>query len=64
MPGGDSTSYNRETLLGEVWAEPMRNIAKRCGITDLCLARIRRKLSVPLSNRGHSANVQAGQSPS
>jgi len=34
MPGGDSTSYNRETLLAEVWAEPMRNVAKRCGITE------------------------------
>jgi len=58
------TTYDRETLFEEVWTEPVRNVAKRYGISDVYLARVCRKLLVPLPGRGYWAKVQAGQSPS
>jgi hypothetical protein len=63
MPSGDSTNYEHETLCEQIWAEPVRDVAKGRGVCDVYLARVCRKLSVPLPGRGYWAKAKAGQSP-
>lgn len=51
---------SREELYKLVWAEPMRNIAKRFGISDVALAKRCRKMNIPVPGRGHWTRQQAG----
>ncbi|MHB8869125.1 MAG: hypothetical protein ACYC6T_16485 [Thermoleophilia bacterium] len=51
------------TLYQEVWAEFVRDVAERCGISDVALGKIRRKLAVPVPGRGYWAKVKAGKAP-
>ena len=51
----EESPYKREELYQEVWAEPVRDVAKRYDVSDVYLARICRKLSVPLPGRGYWA---------
>ena len=37
--------YDREALYQEVWEEPVRDVARRYGVSDVYLARICRKTS-------------------
>jgi len=55
--------YEREKLYQEVWAEPVRVVAKRYGVSDVYLARICRKLSVPLPGRGYCAKPKERRPP-
>jgi len=52
MPHQRVDPYDRETLYREVWEAPVRSVAKQYGVSDVYLARICRKLSVPLPGRG------------
>ena len=49
----DKTTYDREVLYSEVWAEPVRIVAERYDVSDVALAKACRKLAVPLPGRGY-----------
>ena len=54
-------SINRQTLYEEGWSEPVTIVAQRFGLSDVGLAKICRKLRVPLPSRGYWAKVKAGK---
>lgn len=56
-------TYRRVQLYEEVWAEPVRAVAHRYGISDVALAKICRQLAVPRPGVGFWARVAAGQRP-
>lgn len=45
----------REELYEAVWAEPVQRLAAKLGISDVGLAKIAKRLKVPLPGRGHWA---------
>ena len=53
--------YERDKLYGEVWAEPVKVVARRYGVSDVALAKTCRKLAIPLPGRGYWARLRAGQ---
>jgi hypothetical protein len=53
--------WNREELYQEVWSAAMWTLAKKYGISDVGLAKVCRKLNIPLPGRGYWAKKQAGQ---
>lgn len=59
--GWTTTTFQRETLYGEVWAEPVRTVATRYAISDAGLRKICRKLGVPVPPLGYWAKVAAGK---
>jgi hypothetical protein len=63
MPEPEFTSYDREVLYEQVWAEPVRDVARRYGVSDVALAKACRRLSVPLPGRGYWAKRGAGTAP-
>lgn len=52
---------HRETLYKEVWEEPMSKLAERYIVSDVALAKVCRKLNVPVPPRGYWARIQHGQ---
>ena len=50
----------REKLYEKVWAEPMSSLAKRYSISDVALAKVCRRLSVPVPPRGYWARIRNG----
>ena len=52
---------HRETLYKEVWEEPMSKLAVRYNVSDVALAKVCRKLNVPVPPRGYWARMQHGQ---
>lgn len=59
--GFKTISFTREKIYEEVWSEPATTVAGRYGITSTGLAKICRRLSVPLPPRGYWAKAQAGK---
>ena len=57
----ESITYRRADLYAEVWAEPLRTVAKRHGISDVALGKLCRKLNVPVPGLGYWAKKAAGQ---
>ena len=55
--------YEREKLYEEVWAEPVKLVAERYGVSDVALAKTCRKMAIPLPGRGYWAKVKAGMKP-
>jgi len=53
--------WNRDSLYDEVWATPMATLAKKYGISDVGLAKVCRKLFIPVPGRGYWAKKEAGQ---
>jgi hypothetical protein len=53
--------YDREKLYEEVWAEPVKIVARRYSVSDVALAKTCRKLAIPLPGRGYWARLRAGQ---
>lgn len=53
----------RNKLYEQVWKEPMSRLARRYNISDVGLAKVCRKLKVPIPPRGYWARVQSGQKP-
>jgi hypothetical protein len=53
--------WDRDSLYEEVWATPMAKLANKYGISDVGLAKVRRKLAIPLPGRGYWAKKDAGQ---
>lgn len=53
--------YPRDRLHDEVWAQPLDVVASRYGLSGVTLAKICRRLNVPLPGRGYWAKKRAGQ---
>jgi len=53
--------YKRDVLYEQVWAKPMRELAKEHGISDVALAKICKKLDIPRPGRGYWARKAAGK---
>lgn len=51
----------REDLYQLVWAEPLRTLAKRFGISDVALAKRGRAANIPLPGLGYWAKKEAGK---
>ena len=51
----------RQQLYDLAWAEPMKTVAPRFGISDVALAKTCRNHSIPIPPRGYWAKLQAGQ---
>ena len=54
-------SITREGLYEEVWTDPVTIVAARYGLSDVGLAKICRKLLIPLPSRGYWAMLRAGR---
>jgi len=61
MSADDNKFWNRDELYQEVWSTPMRTLAKKYGISDVGLAKVCRKLSIPRPGLGYWARKEAGQ---
>ncbi|MBU8922850.1 MAG: hypothetical protein KOO63_13620 [Bacteroidales bacterium] len=57
----ETNIIKRDELYLQVWAKPMRNLAKEYGISDSGLAKICKKLEIPRPGRGYWARKAAGQ---
>lgn len=55
-----SILFERQKLYDEVWSEPMRQIAKRYGVSDVGLAKICKKMKIPKPGRGYWAKQSYG----
>jgi hypothetical protein len=53
MPDDEAVVLTREQLYDEVWSEPMATLAQKYGLSDVGLAKICRKLDVPVPWRGY-----------
>jgi hypothetical protein len=53
--------YSREELYQKVWDRPVQKVAKEFGMSDVGLAKVCRKLFVPLPGRGYWARKVAGK---
>jgi hypothetical protein len=47
-------------LYEQVWARPVRDVARSYGISDVRLGKVCRKLRVPVPPRGYWARVRSG----
>lgn len=54
---------NRETLYELIWSRPMIEVAKQYGLSDVGLAKICRRLNIPVPGRGYWAKKEAGHAP-
>lgn len=57
----EKTVIKREELYEQVWARPVRQVAKSYGISDSGLAKICRRLKVPRPGRGYWAKKAHGK---
>jgi hypothetical protein len=53
--------YDREDLYNKVWAQPIQQLAKEYGVSDVALAKACKKLLVPVPGRGYWAKKAAGK---
>jgi hypothetical protein len=53
--------WDRDSLYEEVWATPMAKLARKYGISDVGLAKVWRKLAIPVPGRGYWAKKEAGR---
>jgi len=53
-------SYRRADLYAQVWTEPLRDVAKRNGMSDVALGKMCRKHHIPVPGRGYWARIAAG----
>lgn len=58
-----SQKVGRKTLYDEVWADPVTEVAKRYGLSDVGLAKLCRTMGIPLPARGYWAKLRAGAKP-
>jgi len=60
VPRDFARRYNREELYDKVWKLPMTQLAKEQGISDVGMAKVFRKLYIPVPGRGYWAKKAAG----
>jgi hypothetical protein len=53
----------RETLYERVWTTPVTTLAQEFGMSDAGVAKVCRKMGVPVPSRGYWAKIQAGKNP-
>jgi hypothetical protein len=53
--------YGRAKLYDEVWAEPVQTVAQRYGVSNVALAKVCKKLRVPVPGRGYWQEKAAGK---
>ena len=53
--------FKREGLYELVWTAPVTEIAERLGVSDVGLAKLCRRASIPVPERGYWARVESGQ---
>lgn len=56
----ETVVYSRQRLYEEIWKEPVHEVAKKYGISDVALAKICNKLNIPRPSRGYWARLKAG----
>jgi hypothetical protein len=56
-----ASRYNRENIYREIWSEPIQQVARRYGLSDVGLAKVCRKLNIPRPCRGYWAKKAAGK---
>jgi hypothetical protein len=59
----EGVQLRREDLYEQVWAEPMLRLAHRYGISGVALAKIYRKLDVPVLPLGYWERKRWGNRP-
>lgn len=52
--------YDRDKLYDEVWSQPILNVAKKYGVSDVRIGKVCRELGIPLPGRGFWTKVQHG----
>ena len=52
---------NRDDLYRQVWSHPMTHVARELGKSDVAVAKLCKKLDVPVPPRGYWAKLRAGQ---
>ena len=55
-------TWNRQELYEKVWQFPLRRLAAEYGISDVGLAKVCRKLDIPLPGLGHWTKIACGHS--
>jgi hypothetical protein len=55
------TSFERQKLFDEVWATPVKTLAKKHGLSDVGLRKICIALDIPMPRRGYWAKLAAGK---
>ena len=58
-----SQKISRGTIYHEIWEDPVTEVAKRYGLSDVGLAKLCRTMGIPLPARGYWAKVRAGAKP-
>lgn len=58
-----SQKVSREILYDEVWTDPVTEVAKCYGLSDVGLAKPCRTMGIPLPTRGYWAKLRAGTNP-
>ena len=56
-----SIVFTREQLYESVWSEPMQQLSKQVGISDVAIAKHCRKAGIPVPTRGYWAKLQSGK---
>jgi hypothetical protein len=59
VPKYIAARYNREELYDKAWKQPMTQLAKEHGISDVGMAKVFCKLYIPVPGRGYWAKKAA-----
>jgi hypothetical protein len=57
----ERVTYRRSELYERVWERPVTEVAKDYGVSNVRLAKVCKRLGVPLPGRGYWARIAAGQ---
>jgi hypothetical protein len=58
-----TTRLTREELYELVWSEAMRTLAPKVGMSDVGLAKVCKRMRIPLPGRGYWAQFEVGKGP-
>lgn len=53
--------YDREKLYNEVWEQPVTKVAEQYGVSDVAIAKVCRKMRIPVPGRGYWRKLQTSQ---
>jgi hypothetical protein len=53
--------YNRERLYEDIWKSPMKDVAKKYGVSDVALGKTCRRLYIPIPPQGYWNKVAANK---
>jgi hypothetical protein len=53
--------YDRDKLYNEVWENPVTKVAEQYGVSDVAIAKVCRKMRIPVPGRGYWRKLQTGQ---